>query len=84
MNKYFIAVIQDSHGRYVTAYFQGHTAYEAAVSFLDTMNLGKMGLDGALLEGETDLYDFVTIVCDEQYMKLLKMYNSPRPIVEIQ
>ena len=84
MNKYFLAVVQDNNGQYRSVYFQGHSAYEAAQSFLDTMGLSDVGLDDALLGGESDLYDFVSVVCDEQYFKLLKMYGGPRPVSEIQ
>jgi hypothetical protein len=48
------------------------------------MGLSDVGLDDALLGGESDLYDFVSVVCDEQYFKLLKMYSGPRPVSEIQ
>lgn len=84
MNKYFHAVIKDNQGRYRTAYFDGHSAREAAESFLDDIGTSKDGLDDASLEGVTDLYDFVAAVCDENYWELIKLYQGTRPVSEVQ
>lgn len=84
MNKYFFAVVKDNRGEYRTIYFQGHSAKEAAEDFHSNMGVDIIGLADDQLEGETDLYDYIASVLDENYMTLIKMYAGPKPVHEIQ